>query len=104
MKPHDIYQPSLAHQVNAQQTHLPEHYNRFPDHRGVFDGNQRTLWQFGGKEPRPYENPFAQDVDWAHQTPANGGHYLPKKLSVRNPHVPPEAARFHPFDHDKLQV
>lgn len=100
MNPHNVYHPTLAQQLNAQQAHTPDHYNRFPDHRGVFDGNQRTLWQHGGKEARPYENPFAQDIEPAHRTPA-GGHYLPRKLTAQAPHA---EASFRPFEYEKLKV
>lgn len=52
------YTPSLVQLLELQ--HQATNRNTFPDYRGVLDGNVRTLWQFGGREPRDYANTWAK--------------------------------------------
>lgn len=70
--------------------------NTFPDYRNVFDGNQRTLFTFGGKPPRPYANPWAHHWQQPVAVFAQGGHVLPQKVGER-PIAQPGTATFPPF-------
>lgn len=69
--------------------------NLFPNYRGVFDGDRRSLFRFGGNVPRDYKSPFLYHWSQPHVMVPPGGHVHQRYISDRR--VPVERLPFRPY-------